>query len=408
MVFTKYNGFGVMPWQFHLTLTAVVIMTFPSIALLGLTTALTVGLGAISHPDRPLAEEQRCTLTVSARPAVTITSTDKTGLFYRITGGVFVDGDGVVVVSSGTQSVLAFSREGRLERTIGRKGEGPGEFRFLSGLWRFDDSTLMVSDNPKARVTLLNNTLDNARSVALQSASGVRWPVVVGVAGGSIVAINGQAFERGQMGVGTVRPPYQFLRYSRDGALRDTVMVVAGREFHVWQDNAARPTRAIPLGADVLFAASDSGLFLLSTDGGRITRVRQRNREELFATLPLVRQRITSADVARYKAAQRAEAVTPAQQRSVALLDEIPFPQYFPTADGLLVDGTGAVWARRFAAPPSERATWERVSGDGRTQCTAHIPTSVRLLDADADRVLGVMTNADGEESIVIYSIRRS
>jgi len=27
MVFTKYNGFGDMPWQFHLKLTAVVIMT---------------------------------------------------------------------------------------------------------------------------------------------------------------------------------------------------------------------------------------------------------------------------------------------------------------------------------------------------------------------------------------------
>jgi hypothetical protein len=380
----------------------------PSIALLGLTTALSVGVGAMSRPDRPLAEEQRCTLTISARPAVTITSTDKTGLFYRITGGVFVDGGGIVIVSSGTQAVLAFSREGRFERTFGRKGEGPGEFRFLSGLWRFNDSTLMVSDNPKARVTLFNNALDNARSVALQSATGVRWPVVVGVAGGSIVAINGQAFERGQMGVGTVRPPYQFLRYSAAGVLRDTLMVLAGREFHVPQDNTARPTRATPLGADVLFAASDSGLHLLSTDGGRITRVRQRNREEAFATLPIVRQRLTAADVARYKAAQRADAVTPAQHRDVALLDEIPFPQYFPSADGLLVDGTGAVWARRVAAQPSERATWERVSRDGRTQCTAHIPASVRLLDADADRVLGVMTDGDGEESIVIYTVSRS
>lgn len=380
----------------------------PSIALLGLTTALGVGVGAMWRPDRPLAEEQRCTLTVSARPAVTITSTDKTGLFYRITGGVFVDGGGVVVVSSGTQAVLAFSREGRFERTFGRKGEGPGEFRFLSGLWRFDDSTLMVSDNQKARVTLFSHTLDNARSVALQSATGVRWPAVVGVAGGSIVAINGQAFERGQMGVGAVRPPYQFLRYSTGGVLRDTIMVVAGREFYVPPDNTARPTRATPLGADVLFAASDSGLFLLSTDGGRLTRVRQHNREELFASLPMVRQRITAADVARYKAAQRADAVTPAQQRAVSLLDEIPFPQYFPTADGLLVDGTGAVWARRVAAQSSERATWERVSRDGRTQCTAHIPTSMRLLDADAERVLGVMTDRDGEESIVIYTINRS
>ncbi len=380
----------------------------PSIALLGLTTALTAGVGATSRPDRPLAEGQPCRLTVSARPAVTIKSADNTGLFYRITGGVFVGGGGVVVVSSGTQSVLAFSREGRFERTFGRKGEGPGEFRFLSGLWRFDDSTLMVSDNPKARVTLFNHTLDNPRSVALQSATGVRWPAVVGVAGGSIVAINGQAFERGQLGVGTVRPPYQFLRYSRDGALRDTLIVVAGREFHVPQDDTARPTRAIPLGVDVLHATSDIGLHLLSTDGGRITRVRQRNREEVFATLPTVRQRITAADVARYKAAQRADAVTPAQQRAAALLDEMPFPQHFPTADALLVDGAGAVWARRVATQPSEWSAWDRVSRDGRTQCAARIPTSVRLLDADAERVLGVMTDGDGEESIVVYAIGRS
>ncbi len=371
----------------------------------GLTAALMSDRGI---PRRDIRDEQACRLTLSARPAVTIRSTENAGLFHRITGGVLVDGGGVVVASSGTQSVLAFTGEGELTRTFGRKGNGPGEFGFLHGLWRLNDSTLMVGDNQKARATFFDQSLQNVRSVALASAAGVRWPAIVGAVGGSLVAINGQAFERGQMGVGTVRPPYQFLRYTTRGALRDTVLVVPGRAFHVPEGSTTRPTRAIPLGADVLFAASNNGLYVMPNDSGRIARVRQPNREEAFATIPTLRRPITRDDVARYKAAQRAEAVTPAQQRAVALLDEIPFPEYFPTADALLVDRDGAVWLRRFAPQSSAPSVWERISRDGRTLCTVHIPSSVRLLDAAGDRVLGVMTDRDGEEFVVVYTLARS
>jgi len=376
-----------------------------SVAMVGLTAA--AAFAATDARTRRPSPQPSCSLAITGTPSLTVRSAEGASLFYRVTGGAIVDGGGIVVASSGTHAVLAFDSAGRLSSTFGRKGEGPGEFRFLHGLWRYDDSTLMVGDNLARRVTLFSHSLSNTRSVSLVAAPGVRWPAIIGALHGSIVAINGQAFENGQMGIGAVRPPYQFLRFTSRGALRDTVISVAGREFHVPPDHATRPTAATPFGPDVLFAIGDSGLVLLPNDGGRITRVQQRQQQVAWATFPTARRAVTPDDVARYKAAQRTEAVTPAQRRAAQQLDETPFPGYHPTATALMVDQMGSVWVQRADVQRSAWSTWEVIAPNGRSRCSTQMPSSVRLLDATRDRVLGVLTDRDGDESLVVYPIRR-
>lgn len=61
----------------------------------------------------------------------------------------------VVILQSQDYVVRFFDRSGTLIRTVGREGEGPGEFRSLGqGGWRAD--TLWVSDPRLARVTLIS------------------------------------------------------------------------------------------------------------------------------------------------------------------------------------------------------------------------------------------------------------
>lgn len=74
-------------------------------------------------------------------------------LFTRIIGAVRLS-DGRYVVADGSELRLSvYARNGRLERTIGRDGEGPGEFRALSGFWHVAGDTVAVWDSRLQRIT---------------------------------------------------------------------------------------------------------------------------------------------------------------------------------------------------------------------------------------------------------------
>ncbi len=378
-------------------------------------------------PPPALSAPAACVITVGERPIVRITSADSGAhLFYSVSGGALLRNGRVAITSSGTQSVLLFDINGTLVRTFGRKGEGPSEFRSLAGLWRVNDSVVMVSDPRKSQVTFLSETLASPRVTTLELASGVRWPAVVGVAGTSVIAINGQVFENGQMGIGIVRPPYQFLRFARSGALLDTIAIAPGRQFYVPSDNKARLTQAMPFGVDVLMATDTRRLFLLPTDAGRITAVGPGERARIgassvaadaatrvgthagtyVATLPATPVPVTRALVARYKKAREAAAQTANQRRMVAQLDFIPVPPTLPLADRLLVDREGRLWVRRFAIDDDAHAEWVVISSRDESVCTTHLPANLRVLDVANGQLLVVATDADGLEELQVRTWR--
>jgi hypothetical protein len=63
-------------------------------------------------------------------------------------GGVFLITDGI------SQRVHVYSRDGRLLRTIGRKGRGPGEFQMIGAAVLLNDSILAILDDSRRTVTM--------------------------------------------------------------------------------------------------------------------------------------------------------------------------------------------------------------------------------------------------------------
>ena len=61
----------------------------------------------------------------------------------------------IYAVDAGHAEVRVFDAEGRYVRAYGRKGEGPGEFEFPSGLWLLGD-TIAVYDVELSRMTLFD------------------------------------------------------------------------------------------------------------------------------------------------------------------------------------------------------------------------------------------------------------
>jgi hypothetical protein len=71
----------------------------------------------------------------------------------------------IYVADSGNDRVLVFDYDGKLQKVIGRKGQGPAEFSNPTGLDVLEDGTLAVADNDNNRIQLFNQSWEFVRSI---------------------------------------------------------------------------------------------------------------------------------------------------------------------------------------------------------------------------------------------------
>lgn len=95
--------------------------------------------------------------------------TEDENLAFHYPSDVAVDAQGsIYVLDSGNTRVQKFDPDGRYLATIGRKGQGPGEF-ILPGALDFDkDGNLVVSDTVQARLHVIIDGGRDSRSVFLK------------------------------------------------------------------------------------------------------------------------------------------------------------------------------------------------------------------------------------------------
>lgn len=111
--------------------------------------------------DRPLAAgdglvDADAVPRLVAREELRIGSANDPDSGFTRIGPVELDADGnVYVVESSEREILVFDTGGRRIRTIGRAGDGPGEFRFPNRMGVVGD-TLWVGEDLARRVTLFS------------------------------------------------------------------------------------------------------------------------------------------------------------------------------------------------------------------------------------------------------------
>jgi hypothetical protein len=74
---------------------------------------------------------------------------------FRVSAAVRRSDGAVVVANSGSHEIRVFDRDGNFVSASGRAGEGPGEYRSLSSLWRIRGDSLMAWDEGLRRATVL-------------------------------------------------------------------------------------------------------------------------------------------------------------------------------------------------------------------------------------------------------------
>lgn len=77
-------------------------------------------------------------------------------LFDNIVNAVRLSNGTIVVANAGTRELRFFDSSGRFLYAQGRQGEGPGEYRTLTGLWRMGGDTLVAYDRSLGRMTVVS------------------------------------------------------------------------------------------------------------------------------------------------------------------------------------------------------------------------------------------------------------
>jgi hypothetical protein len=111
-----------------------------------------LGVRVVSHPG----DTDPITVRLVENLRIGVVDGDTAYQFNRI-GQVAVDRQGRVYVANGTMTIRVYGPDGKFIRTLGRRGQGPGEFTGIDRLW-FTGDTLVVTSLSARRATLFSGS----------------------------------------------------------------------------------------------------------------------------------------------------------------------------------------------------------------------------------------------------------
>lgn len=328
--------------------------------------------------------------------------------FNQIAGvGRLADGT-VVVGDGGAQEVRFFGRDGRHLRTVGRSGEGPGEFTGLSVVGIGPSGRIWAYDFSLRRVSWFS---PEGEMVGLTSL--VMEPPVLNAVGALpdgtflLKQLWGATQVAGAAESGLRRDPVAWVRFDDEGALKDSVGSYPGREVYITDENGrgvmstppfARNSVGTIRGDRVVVGAQESfelGEYGLGGELLRIVRIPGRVEEVGPAELEAyIQGRLANAPAERHPSIRQS-------------LEDMPTPKTLPAYGGMVSDSQGNLWVGAWAIFPEVASLWTVFDGEGVWLGEVELPTGFFPMDIGEDWILGVERDELEVEYVTLYPLDR-
>jgi hypothetical protein len=282
--------------------------------------------------------------------------------------------------------IQVFDPSGTFLRQIGRKGDGPGEFKVPIEIAIRGDTLLAYASN-QSRVSLWRADGKLIRE----------WPVNFCCGG------NPKFDQDGTVMVGVLvrsrgADRQAAIRWSANGIVRDTVMGPFQPSIHVWE--TSRGTFTIP------FVAYQVGIFnsrdaYVSGRGDRYSLAVARNGSDTAQIIELPGIRAATSAAAIDSAMARFARIP--QLAGIAKRSDIPAEQPFFRA--LHVDEDDNIWIER-PGPDGRTASFDVVTVNGVFLGTIAVPpTQLQTLHLANGRLYASVEMPDGDRAIQVYRI---
>lgn len=329
-------------------------------------------------------------------------------LLDRVTGAILRDDGTLVVANAGSAEIRYFDPHGTHLRSVGRRGDGPGEFKQLMWLDEYRGDSLIVYDAVR-RLSILGPDGGYGRSLTFSAVGGggTATPIAP-FADGSILGRLTIMVGPSEVVTGMRRGDAMYGRFSAaDGALIDSLATLPGEERHLLVEPTMLMVTTPVLGAETYAAVHGDQLFLGYSGeqevraygmDGTLRRLIRRSQ----GAVP-----VTSGELDRLVEA-RLEAVddAAARQRMAEVLTSMPSPEFRPAYSALMTDAEGNLWMRETVLP-GEPNGWTIFDPDARMLGTIELPGDFQPLRIGDDFVIGVVTDDLGVERVRLYRLEK-
>lgn len=355
----------------------------------------------LDHP----AEQSPTAWRVSAAPSLVIGAGGGSDHeFFRLVAAARLrDGRIVALVEA---SVRVFDSSGRPLRTIGRAGQGPGEFVRPSHLQIGPSDSLFVFDAGTQRLSVFDTSGALLRDARIQGSYAVTGAV------GRFT--DGRWFAKGEdqlVSVGTgsmARDTVSFAHLTPEMAWGARLAAVPGAFTSAMTAAGRRGVRQAPFSPQVLWHVHGRCLYTASGDSPEVTVTRSDGSRVATLTLHERPRRPTRADWDAWVEFM-GQPVPREQMADFRMLVEgIPRMDVLPRVGGLIVDATGLVWLQEYSTPLGEGTNIRVVDPSGTTVARLEIPEGIRLLDVGRDYIFGRRLSGMNEEVLVRYDLTRT
>jgi hypothetical protein len=383
------------------------------------------GVLLVAYPHLPPLEASR--IAIATEPDLVLgEGSVRLGPDYEFFGisGVAQLRDGTIVVAShGSRELRYYGADGRFLRSVGRNGDGPGEFRSVRRLWIMAGDTSVVWDQVARRLQHFSPDGTFVRSTSVMTApfaafSGLpAQPQGVFENGGVVVFLETRS--PGSHGVPQRQPLLVALHRIQQGGW-DSVRVVPGTEqiFGPDPDGRGAVTFSYAFGAYAVAAAAGATLAVADPARFHIELFDPAGRPVSILSaavpgIPVTAEVIEALIGHLMKTVVGADDEYSRMLRSAFSARHAPF---LPAIRAVFVDADERIWVERYDIPGSGPSRWEVFERNGTWVGRVEMPEGLARGMSDgrsapgfsitAGRLAGVWTDSDtGVETVRVYRV---
>ena len=368
--------------------------------------------GARIVASDPLGSDAMCSLSDEPTFFVGDNEDEEEQWFTRVLGVARLSDGSVAVADAYSNEVRIFDATGAHVLSMGRGGEGPGEFGSLWLMWHLPGDTLWVGDRRPWRFHLYSAaTGEWIRTATLDP------PYLNPTRGGGVLA-NGVSInvrDESPRRRNFTTPDTRYVEaHAPDGKLMGTVANLPGRTFGTfgearegigyylspWFDSSARIDAA---GRTIAIANGCDPEVRILDDDMRLRLIIRWDDPDREVTAAHIRAR---RNAERRRAMEDGE-ISPYEEAN--LNPERPAADVFPAVSSVKVGVDGTVWVYRYRRPGAlEQPRLMAFGSDGEFVC--HLPAEKEdyaVWEFGADYVLGVHEDELGIHRVAMYDLKR-
>lgn len=353
----------------------------------------------------PRKSDTYCAL--SDEPALTLGEMEgeEPYLFNWVRGANRLSDGSVAVMNNSSGEIRIFGADGRHLRSMGGKGEGPGEFRIGRYIWVLPGDTLWVGDYRPWRYHVYASSGEYVRTVDMKPQY-----FNASLGGGVLdngISVNVRDLDEPRDLDFRVPAPWFVEAHAADGSVVGELARLEAEREGTWEGAGGvmtmlfdpRPSVQARGTTIAIAAAREPEVRLLDEQLrlGRIVRWADPDRKVTRAHVEAQRDRYVER-----RGGRDSEDWRPSDDALIS--DRRPVADVFPTVNTVHVGRDGRLWVYPYRKPGTSEDWWG-FGTDGEFQCRLDHPAGVTIYEFGADYLLGVHSDELGVERIVMYEL---